>query len=369
MDFELIEKAASDPLGALESRAAYSGRRLGLAFSSYFPVEVMDALGLEGAWLPPVPRADYPRAESVLQAFVCNPVRSATDIVLGRDLPIGLLASTTGCDARTVLSGIFRTAGMEDPIVLLRLPVAVGTETTTRQFIDALRAFCDEAAGVLGHRIDMATLSESCSAREDVREKFRDLFLRLGDDDVYAPSVYTAAVAAQVMEPRAFLDALGSGPPARARADDGDGVRVMISGSSIPSPRIIDDIESIGARITADDTCTGIRAACRTVKQDSDDLIEAIGKSIANRSHHGPVMLEPDHGRIHGVVDTARERKVEAVIMLHYKFCDPHSFEAPGLAKALDDVGIRSLMVETDRDKGLASRDRTRVQTLLEGIS
>jgi len=366
VDLEKLKNAANDPIGALKARSKESGRPLGLAFSSYFPLEVLDAFDLEGAWLPPVPRPDYPDGEAVLQAFVCNCVRSSADIILHGDLPVGLVAATTGCDSRLALATVLRTAGVGAPVVMLRLPVTVGNPLAVEQGSRALAGFCDETRAALGRDLDLEVLKKARDIREKGRELLTGLFENMGDGGLPASSVYTAAVAAQVMDPGDLIKALEEAP--RADKAPVNGIRCMLSGSSIPSPRIVEGLEAIGVKVVADDTCTGTRAACRRTVKGVDDPVRAIGASLINRPLHGPTMLEDGHARIQQIVDTAVRRRAQAVIMLHYKFCDPHAFEAPGLTEALERAGVRSIVLEADREPGLTARDRTRVETLLEAI-
>ena len=367
MDFNKLKTAANDPVATLNSRVQASGKPLGLAFSSYFPLEVLDALGLEGAFVPPVPKPDYPEAEAIFQAFVCNCMRSAADTILAGGLDVGLLAATTGCDSRLALATTLRTAGVDAPVAMFRLPVIVGSPIAIKQAGAALIEFCAESGTAIGSDLDKDALVLACREREKVRIRLANLFDGLGNNGTGASTVYTAAVAAQVMAPGEFLQAADGDLPVVDNVPTG--ARILLSGSSIPSPKIFEDLESLGARVVVDDTCTGTRAACRRVGPLDGDPLEAIGASLINRPLHGPTMMEPAHERIRQLVDTARARRVQAAILLHYKFCDPHAFEAPGLVKAFEDASIRCLVLEVDREPALAARDRTRVETLLEGIA
>lgn len=362
---DLLSRTARDPVGALRERVEASGRDLGLAFSSYFPLEVADAFDLEGAWLPNLTAPDYPAADAELQSFVCNPVRAAVEAVLTAGLPIGLLATTTGCDARLAMGGVFRQERVPAPTVMLRLPVAVGTEASARQAERALRAFCDEARDVLGRGLDEDALRAACEARQTVRERVADLLDRMGDS-VPAVQAYGAALASQVLAPGAVLEALDS-----SRLEGGavgSGVRVLVSGSSLPSLQAIEDLESLGAVVVADDTCTGTRAASRRVAP-GDDLLASIARSLVERPSHGPVMVEAGRARVDRVVALARRREARAAVFLCHKFCDPHAFEVPVLRRALEDAGVACLEIEMDREPGLSARDRMRVETLVEGLS
>lgn len=362
-----IYKAATDPISALRERAEESGRALALAFSSYFPLEILDALGLEAAWLPNMCAADYPRAQAEIQTFVCNPVRAAIEAVLAANLPLALIACTTGCDARLAMPDIFRLANVPAAVLTLRLPVAVGTERSLAQANQALAEFVQDAQVLLGRQIDADMLCEATKQREAGRAFLRRLFEGLGDE-CDAVDAYALALASQVLSPAVFLRVASNvvldKPGTR-------GVRVMLCGSSLPSLAFVHDIQALGAQIVADDTCTGARAASRTLQpfgQGFGAVLEAIARSLANRPFHGPVMVEPNNARIRRLVECAQRRHVRLVIYALYKFCDPHAFEIPLLQNALQKAGVAFLSVEVDREPFLSARDRMRLQTALEAF-
>ncbi len=366
---DVLARAARDPVGALRNRAEASGRELGLAFSSYFPLEVADALDLEGAWLPNLTAAEYPAADAELQSFVCNPVRAAVEVVLTAGLPVGLLATTTGCDARLAMGSVFRQERVSAPTVMLRLPVTVGTQASLRHAERALIAFCEEARQALNRGLDFERLRAACLKRQAVRQRVADLLDRMGDE-VSAVRAYEAALASQVLHPAVVLDALDRDAPGSRLPRSG--VRVLVSGSSLPSLRTIEDLESLGAVVVADDTCTGSRAASRFVQVPDggeEDLLRAIAHSLVERPSHGPVMVEPGRARVERVVALARRREARAVVFLRHKFCDPHAFEVPALRRALEEAQVTCLDLEVDREPGLSARDRTRVETMLEALA
>jgi len=357
-----LRPAAQNPIEALRERARNTP--LGLAFSSYFPLEVLDAMGLEGASMPNRPAPDYPAAEAELQTFVCNPVRAAVDTVLSAGLPVGLIATTTGCDARLAIGSVLG-ARYSAPAVMLRLPVKLGSVAALRQAEAALAAFCRDAEAALGRALDPDRLAQACTQREAVRVRLTDLFEGLGER-TSAMHAYAAALASQVMSPSQILELLDDPGESGAMRS---GPRILLSGSSIPSLQFIADIESLGAVIAADDTCTGVRGACRRVHPRGDDLLNAIARSVLERPVHGPVLVQEPHLRAAHLASLARSRRVQAVVFCCYKFCDPHAFEIPGLRAALQRDGIPSVVVEADREPGLAARDRMRVQALLEGCA
>jgi benzoyl-CoA reductase/2-hydroxyglutaryl-CoA dehydratase subunit BcrC/BadD/HgdB len=365
MPIETILNAARRPLEALSARARASGRPLGLALTACFPVEVLDALGLEGALLPALPRDGFPAADAVLQSYTCACVRSIADELLSGSLPVGLLAGTSGCDAQLAVGGALEGAGVKSPMVALRLPIAVGTPLATRRAEAAMAEFVERATAALGRPLDPARLEEAVAMRQQVRERVLALFAGMKDGSVDPALAYSAGIASWVMAPRELLDGLASPPPAASAG----GVPALLSGSVLPSPAVVDDLAAMGVRVVADDTETGSRGASRRVARDGGSLLDAVARSTVDGIAHGPVRAEDGRTRIDRVVAAARKAGAKAAFLVNFKFCDPHAFEAPRLMAALRDAGIPSIVVEVDREPGLPSRERTRIQTLVEAVA
>lgn len=365
-----LDQVADEPFLEARLRAGAEGRALGLGLSSYFPLEVFDAFGLAGIRMPPGPMNGYPRADGVLQAFACTTVRSMLERLLQADLPVGLVGSTSGCDALTTVPGILNAAIPSLPVVSLRLAVAVESEAANRHATLTLKDMCREAGVILGRQIDMDRLETAIVEREAVRIQVGDLFDRLPSRDVPASRVYAAAIAAQVMAPADFLALCETSFAVGAASADATtrttGIPILLSGEMIPSVQWIRDLEDMGAAIVSDDTNTGSREAGRRVGADQPDRLQAIAESLIHRPVHSPERFVS--GRPEGVAARAHDAGAKAAILLHYKFCDPSAFEAPSLVAALKKVGIPSIVLEIDRQITMTGGDRTRVQTMLEAL-
>lgn len=355
---------AMDPHGAAAERSRRAGTPLGVAFSSYFPLEVFDAFGLAGVFLPMVARPRYPLADAAIQAYTCAYMRSCAESVLSGDLPVGLVGSVSGCDALTSLPGVFAASGVAVPVVHLRLPIAVWSSAAPRQADLVLLEFCREAERALGRPLDAMALERAAERRQEVRKRVAGLLARMASGEVASSWVYGAAFAAQVLDPDEFLDRLPAEEAQAPRSAPGS-IPVLLSGSVLPSPQVVLDLESLGARVVADDTCHGTRGCSRRVEGPSPDPLARVAMSLVARAAHGPDRFV-GMDRVRGVVALAKAAGARAAVLFLEKYCDPHAFEAPSLVGALRNAGIPAVVVESDRDPGLSSRDRTLVQTLLE---
>lgn len=361
-----LDRVADDPFGAARDRSTSEGRLLGVALSSYVPLEVLDAFDLAGVRLPPRPMDGYPRADGILQTFACTAVRSMLETFLEGDLPVGLVGATSGCDALTTVPGILRAAVPSLPVVTLRLPIAVESEAAERHATLALLDLCGEIEAHLQRPLDVGILESAVADREEVRVRIGQLFGRLARRDLPSSRAYAAAIAAQILAPRDFLAAFDEGFPEGVSPARAEGIPVLLSGDLIPSIRWIRDLESLGVAIVADDTNTGTREAGRRVRRDEPNRLKAIARSLVRRPVHSAERFVS--GRPGSVAARARDAGAKAAILLHYKFCDPCAFEAPSLVAALREADIPSVLLEVDRQTTLTGGDRTRVQTLLESL-
>lgn len=367
---------AKDPLAYLKKEVGTAKQGLALTFSGIFPLELLDGMGFRAAWLPPILRNRYTRADSMIQVFMCSRARSFIDVVAGQDIPVAATGAVIDCDAKDVIPGILNAGGHKIPSVTLRVPIRMDRSGSVDFSINAVKQWVQEAQQVFGRKIDAGMLARSCNLRAKTRTRLTEMFHGIGTkvDQVFA---YAAAVSSQVMEPQAFLDALDAAPwpkPAKKTA-----IPILLSGSELPHIALVQDLDAMGARIVVDDTETGIRAASRPAEHphcndadtrksfDLEGLLEVIGAGMVFRKH-GPTKVIPAGQRMQGLVSSAMHRGVRVVILSLFKFCDPHAFEAPAMIAQFKMAGIRCLVIETDREKGLLAREKTRVQTILESV-
>jgi len=348
---------------------------LAISFSGVFPLELLDAMGFRAVWLPPVMRVRYTRADSLLQVFMCSRSRSVVDVLAGQDLPIAAVGAVTDCDAKDVIPGVLEAAGVRVPVVTLRVPIRVDHSAAVDLSIAAVKQWVQEARQAFGRDLDPGLLARSCALRARVRQRITEVFEGIGRD-VDPVFAYAVAISSQVMPPDKFLRLLGAGPwPKPSRG----GVPTLLTGSELPNLAMVEDLQDLGALIVADDTETGVRAASRPAEHphcddwetrssfDTEGILEVIGAGMVFRKH-GPTKVTAPGSRLQELVGLCMHRGVKAAVFGLFKFCDPHAFEAPELIEQMKMAGVRSLIIEVDKEKGLLARERTRVQTLMESV-
>ncbi len=147
-----------------------------------------------------------------------------------------------------------------------------------------------------------------------------------------------------------------------------DAKRVMISGCPSVSGnwKLHHLIESSGATIVCDETCTGTRYYENLVPETNGSL-DAQLNAIADRYMKiNCACFSPNQDRITSILKLAKEYRLHGVVQYVLQYCHGYNVEALNVAAALKSEGIPSLKIETDYSEEDTGQLRTRIEAFLE---
>ena len=164
--------------------------------------------------------------------------------------------------------------------------------------------------------------------------------------------------------------ARGPGPPGRRRRPGG-AKRIMVSGcpSVMGNWKLHHLIESAGAVVVCDETCTGTRYFSALVEERDGDLDAQIAAIAARYLEIDCSCFSPNDERIASVVRLARDYRVDGVVQYVLQYCHTYNVEAVRVASALKESGVPSLKIVTDYSEEDTGQLRIRVEAFLEGLS
>jgi benzoyl-CoA reductase/2-hydroxyglutaryl-CoA dehydratase subunit BcrC/BadD/HgdB len=160
------------------------------------------------------------------------------------------------------------------------------------------------------------------------------------------------------------------------RVANGEGVfsantpRILISGSpmAIPNWKLHHILETAGAAVVCEESCTGTRNFSDLVPEKGGTVEEQL-KAIADRYMQiHCACFTPNDERLDDIIRLAKEYKVDGVVHYNLQFCHTYANEAVKVERALAKEGIPLLRVETDYSDEDAGQLRTRVDAFLEMI-
>ena len=159
---------------------------------------------------------------------------------------------------------------------------------------------------------------------------------------------------------RNLLDELqGSDNASKSRA------RLMLVGSAITNPELIESIEELGGLIVTDELCTGTRYWSDPVVLDKNSTpVEAISRRYLN--NFPCARMFPSDERFNRILDLARDFRVDGVISQIIRYCVPYAHDLPLLTEKLKANGIPTLALDVEYGTSGSGQIRTRVQAFLE---
>jgi bzd-type benzoyl-CoA reductase N subunit len=364
---ETFRLAATEPYRDWSAR--YPGRRAFGYLCTYVPEEIIHAAGFTPIRVMPSGDFTTARADAHLQSYTCSLARSCLDQALaGRfDFLEGVVFPHT-CDTMQNLADIWRLNWVRKdvpPYVATVVgPVVLSGPHAKPYLVAELQRFTADLARRFGVHITDEALHESIC----LFNRQRRLLARLYTMREYFTSadVLVIVITAMVMpkdEHIRLLESLLTATVEPESADDA--VRLIVSGATLDEPTLLALIEELGGRVVWDDLCTGTRYF-DTLAADDGDPIEALADRYLSRTPC-PCKHHSAKDRLTHLVDLAKQHRADGVIFALKKFCDPHAWDYPRAAQALDRAGVPSLLIETEQAVPWG-QVRTRVQAFLEMV-
>jgi len=333
-------------------------------FPGHHPRALLRAFGVlpVEVWGPP--GADTTAGDAHLQAYTCPIVRAGLAFALSEAVSaVDMLVVPHTCDSTQGLGALMLDLVRPSrPVLPFYLPRGEG-ESAVDFLADEIRALHRSLARICGREPSAEALAEAVRAEEEADARFARLLvdrprIALPDGDFYRvlrsreylPTARFVAIADSVI-------AGAPGAPA--------GVPLLASGM-VPEPRgLFDVISRAGAFVAADDyTCTGRRSYRPGIAADPHlRMAESLLSAPPDATRGAPVRARAEH-----LLALAKRSGARAALFHEVKFCEPEQFYVPQLRRALEEAGLRTLVLETDPVAPLPDQAVTRVEALLETL-
>jgi benzoyl-CoA reductase/2-hydroxyglutaryl-CoA dehydratase subunit BcrC/BadD/HgdB len=348
-------------------------------FCLYVPEEIIRALGGQCVGLCAGSEWAYGEVERVLPKNTCALIKSFMGFKLGKVCPCAeacdLIVGETTCDGKKKAYELFADLA---PLHVMELPQMKRPEDRAlwRAEIERLITKLEE---VSGRQLAAEPLA---AAIKEVNEKRRAL-QRLNAARKASPvpiSGKDALLAVQVAfyddVPRftQMVNKIADELEARVAAEEGvvptDAPRILVTGTpmAIPSWKMHDVIERLGAVVVMEELCTGSRYYSRLVDETTTDMPGMIDAITDRYLDINCACFTPNQGRIDDVIRLAKEYEVDGIIQYNLQFCTPYQIEATAVDRAAKASGIRVLRIDTDYSPGDIGQLSTRVEAFLEMI-
>jgi benzoyl-CoA reductase subunit C len=274
----------------------------------------------------------------------------------------GVIHSYT-CDATCGLFNIW-CRNLKPAFSFLLSPPYMNTDEAVAYCIAEFEALIAALEDYTGKRFSAAKLRESINLYDAARERIGAIYqANQNGMTVRYLDLYQMNLALQVLPIETIIPIYDS-YLSNIRISPGKGAkhRIMISGSVVSDPDILELIEALGGGIVVDDTCLGYRLVRERVPAREDSL-SALAHYYLDRP---PCSSRADFpARKDYILKTISAFNVDAVIFMHQKFCEPHLADHPFLKNVLAEKGIPHVQLELEGE-GLSGQIKTRMEGFFE---
>ena len=357
--------------------AQKNGQKVFGTFCVYVPDEVIIAAngivtGLCGGsqfWVPD--------GEAVLPKSTCPLIKASVGARLGKTCPFFRIADMyvgeTTCDGK---KKAWEILAKDVPLHIMDMP-QMKRPKDMEKWADEIKEFVKVVEDFTGNKITAESLKAAIHTVNEKRKGLARVY-----DARKAENIPISGRDALLVSQIAFFD-----DPTRCammtnkladeleeRIKNGVSVfpagtkRIMLTGTpmAIPNWKLHQIIETSGAAVVCEETCTGTRYFENLVDETKDNLDDMI-KAIADR-YMGIhcACFTPNTERVDDIVRLAKEYKVDGVIDVNLKFCTLYDVEGYTVEKALKEAGIPVLGIETDYADSDAEQLKTRIQAFIE---
>ncbi len=360
---EKIDTVVQNPYDYLKN-LSNSKKIMGYA-CTYAPIELIWASGFHPARIIGLSQ-HISMSDVFLQSYSCGVARTLLEDSLTKKLEfLDSFLFIHTCDTMQRLSDIFRM-NLNFKHFDLILPVKLNTQTSKDYFVDILSDFKTKLEQEQHIKIDDDAIIQAVKIYNQLRKNLFDLYTTKSNYPfaIAYKDLSKIVKAAFIMDPFEFVYISSNLIENLHLENSKTTKRLMIVGSICTHPDIFNTIESKNASVVWDDLCSGTRFFDEQVDDTKQPLI-AIADRLLKRAICPSKYINPTY-RLDFLKQTIEKHKINGVIFLFMKFCEPHSFDYPDLKNLLENIGTPSILIEIENHNIFDEQTKTRLETFIE---
>ncbi len=362
-------------------KAKDEGKKIIGTFCLYIPDEIIFALDAIGVGLCGGTNFSNFASEDLLPINICALIKSALGFGIGNICPYyaitDILIGETTCDGK---KKAWEVISEFKPIYIVETPQCKTRPQAKAHFLEELKGLIKKLEEVTGNKLNAENLRISMEKIKKKREQLKRLYETRKADPVPI-SGKDALLVSQIAfydDPERQIQMVGKlADELEERVNKHVGVmekgskRILVSGTpmAVPNWKIHDLVESKGAVIVAEETCTGTRyfdSEYEIKGNTIDELLEVIADRYLGINC---ACFTPNEGRKEDITKLVKDYNVDGVLLYTLNFCQPYDIEAIRLEKQLKEEGIPVLSISTDYSSEDEGSLETRIEAFLEMLN
>ena len=366
---EKFRTVLRDPSPRLSTWKEQTGRMAFGYFCCYCPEEILYAGGILPIRILGREDSIY-LADQYLPAFSCSFIRSSLELGLKGKLNFldGIMFPQT-CDSIQVLSDIWRNMfpGMYHEFI--GVPSVFGTADGEDYFFQELIRVKKNLEDFIHKKISPEDLTNSIKIYNKNRKMTEEIYnLKaefpgfIKEKDLFAISL--SGFLLDRSEHSQLISKLLTILKKHKKCTADKKPRILLSGNVCNTLRIANLVEESGGVVVYDDFCTGSRYFLRKTDENMEPL-NALVLRYMNKIKC-PCKSGGDLDRGAYLLKLRKKYRLDGIIFLNVKFCDPHYFDYPYLRDTLRTHNIPHILIDIDQTSNNIERIKVRMEAFLE---
>lgn len=358
---------------------AMNGGKVVATYCVFVPDEIVLAADAIPVGLCAGTQFSVPIAEEVLPRNTCALIKSSFGFKLGRTCPYvqtsHLIVGETTCDGKKKM---FEILAEYHPIHIMEVPNKK-TEAGRNLWRGEVIAFKEAIEKLTGNEIQADRLDQATKLVNDRRRALQRLYNTRkarpvpisGKDAMLVTQVaFYDDVARYVQQVNALCEEVEGRIAAGKGGFPADAPRILITGTpiAIPNWKLHHILETAGAAVVCEESCTGTRYFSDLVPEDGGTVERQLGNIADRYLQIHCACFTPNDERLDDIIRLGREYQVDGVVHNNLQFCHTYANEAVKVERVLAKEGIPLLRIETDYSDEDAGQLRTRVDAFVEMI-
>ncbi len=343
----------------------------------YVPDEVLLALNGVSTGLCGGDQFWVPGGEKYLPANTCPLIKSSMGSRMDRTSPFCQVADMfigeATCDGK---KKAWEILAQDVPMHIMEVP-QMKREKDIQRFAEEIWQLVEIAQNLTGNQLNSDTLAQSIITINNKRRALK----RLNRTRQASPVPISGKDALMIIQVAFYDDPIRFAEMTNILCDEleerinqtegpfaADTPRILVTGTpmALPNWKLHHLVETSGAVVVCEESCTGTRYFEELVEEDSADLNGQIMALAKRYMKTNCACFTPNQARTEDIIRYAKEYQVDGIIDYTLQFCGLYSTESYLLRSALRNEGIPFLHIETDYSEQDSEQLRTRIEAFIE---
>ncbi|MHA2289164.1 MAG: 2-hydroxyacyl-CoA dehydratase family protein [Promethearchaeota archaeon] len=332
------------------------------------PEEIIMAAGFVPFRLFGDPSIEPDKANEHIPPTHCVWTRNLLELAINKlDEDVIGLVTTHGCDRTNREFDIWRECVNLDFMYFLNSP-RKRDKTALKFLINDIKEFITQLEGHFKIKINEDDLKLAIKKMNEIRKLLREIS-DYRNNMIIAGSEFHGIVKSVQRLPKdealVLLKSKLENLKTRQPFSKKDFKRILLTGSDLDDTEFIRYIESLGFQIVIDDLGVGTKYFANDIEENGNP-IESIAKYHLDKPIHATKF--PSYQRFEVLKKLATEYKVDGVMNIAQKFCEPVLYDHPFLKKKFKELAIPYLFAEVTYSREAYKQLSTRFSAFAEII-